>query len=88
MKVWVYKSERKSGYYLYVSKKDDFSDIPSALLTRLGKLDLALEFDLHAERKLASENALTVLGNLRQQGYHLQINDPLHYEPLHYEPLN
>ena len=53
--------------------------MPYTLLKGLGKLDLALEFDLRAERKLASENASTVLNNLQQQGYHLQINDPLLY---------
>ncbi len=82
MNVWVYKSERKNGYYLYVPTADDFSNVPDTLLTGLGKLDLALEFDLHAERKLASENAATVLNNLQQQGYHLQINDPLLYGKL------
>jgi len=82
MRVWVYKSERKSGYYLYVSAEDDFSDVPDTLINGLGKLELALEFDLSADRKLASENADTVLGNLRQQGYHLQINDPLVYGKL------
>ena len=82
MKVWVYKSERKNGYYLYLSAADDFSDVPDTLLTGLGKLELALEFDLHADRKLASENAATVLENLQQQGYHLQINDPLPYGVL------
>ncbi len=82
MNVWVYKSDRKSGYYLYVTAKDDFSAVPDTLLTRLGKLELALEFELHKKRKLASENAETVLENLRQQSYHLQINDPLVYGSL------
>lgn len=79
MNVWVYKSERKTGYYLYVATRDDFSEVPDALLKGLGKLDLALEFDLHADRRLASENAETVLNNLDKQGYHLQINDPMIY---------
>jgi uncharacterized protein YcgL (UPF0745 family) len=79
MKVWVYKSERKSSYYLYVATEDDFSNVPDALLKGLGKLDLALEFILHADRKLASENTETVLSNLNNQGYHLQINEPMLY---------
>lgn len=79
MRVWVYKSERKSGYYLYTAVADDFSAVPDPLLTRLGKLELALEFDLRADRKMASEKADIVLGNLANQGYHLQISDPLLY---------
>jgi len=60
-----------------VSGENDFSAVPDKLLTALGSLEYALDFELHADRKLASENAGTVLANIREHGYHLQINDPL-----------
>ena len=77
--MWVYKSERKNGCYVYVSGESDFSRVPEKLLATLGKLNFALELDLHADRKLASENPAKVLQNLLDHGYHLQINDPLLY---------
>lgn len=77
MKVWVYRSERRNGYYLYVGSEDALNDVPEALLSRLGKLELALELELKPDRRLASENAATVLKNIERQGYHLQISDPL-----------
>lgn len=77
MKVSVYRSERKNGYYLYVGSEEALKEVPEALLTRLGKLELALELDLQPDRRLASENAVTVLENIERQGYHLQISDPL-----------
>ena len=77
MKVFVYHSLKKSGYYLYVANKDDFSPVPEALLPRLGKLEFALEFELDKNRRLATENPQTVIDNLKSTGYHLQITDPL-----------
>ena len=86
MRVWVYKSGRKNGCYIYVSGENDFSDVPAKLLTALGDLEYALDLELQADRKLASENAETVLENIRQHGYHLQINDPLLYGKLPSQP--
>jgi len=47
----------------------------------LGELSPALTFELTKDRKLATENPETVLQNLQQTGYHLQITDPL--APIH-----
>jgi len=47
------------------------------LLKALGELQPALTFELTKDRKLATENPETVLQNLQQTGYHLQITDPL-----------
>lgn len=81
MQVYVYHSLKKNGYYLYVSQHDNFESVPDNLLQALGKLEPALNFELTASRKLASENPETVLENIQQSGYHLQITDPL--APIH-----
>ncbi len=77
MDVFVYRSNKKNGYYLYLAEKDNFSGVPEGLISALGTLDLTLEFKLDAARKLAKEDPEAVLNNLRQNGYHLQINDQL-----------
>lgn len=77
MKVFIYRSNKKDGYYLYSATKDGFESVPDSLLGALGQLELVMELDLDANRKLAREDPKVVLKNLQQQGFHLQINDPL-----------
>ena len=73
MQCYVYKGSRKEGAYLYLRLEDDFSEVPEQLLKSLGKLSLALSFELHAERKLAQADPATVRADLEKQGFHLQL---------------
>ena len=77
MDVFVYRSNKKTGFYVYLPKKDDFSAIPPQLSQALGKLDYSMEFDLNPDRKLATEDPQKVLDNIAELGFHLQITDPL-----------
>ena len=77
MDVFVYRSNKKTGFYVYLPKKDDFTAIPSALGQALGKLEYSMEFDLTPTRTLASEDPQKVLDNIAELGFHLQITDPL-----------
>jgi len=65
MNVYVYRSLKKNGYYLYVAGENDFHAVPDNLLKALGDLEPALTFELTKDRKLASENPETVLENLQ-----------------------
>jgi len=76
MKVFVYRSLKKSGYYLYVPEQDNFEKVPVDLKQALGKLEFALDFELTHDRRLANESPEKVKSNLQQVGYHLQITDP------------
>ena len=76
MKVFVYRSLKKNGYYLYVPVQDNFDKVPSDLKQALGKLEFSLDFELTSDRKLATESPEKVKSNLEQLGYHLQITDP------------
>ena len=75
MQCYVYKSKRKINTYVYLCVRDDFSKLPPSIVQHLGQLELVLEFDLHAERKLAKENAALLLSNLETQGFHIQLPD-------------
>ncbi|MFT7413989.1 MAG: hypothetical protein ACI9FO_000644 [Methylophagaceae bacterium] len=78
MNVYIYKSSRKSGLYIYITQKDDFSEVPQALYDSMGKEPIfVMEIELTAERKLARENVETVLKNLETKGFHLQIPPPI-----------
>ena len=73
MQCFVYRSRKKVDTYLYISRPDDFSDIPTGLMRLFGKPEFALQFDLTPDRKLAAANAKDVIKSLNQQGFYLQM---------------
>lgn len=73
MQCAIYKSRRKQDTYLYLATKDDFSNIPDALLKLLGEPVHVMDLELRPDRKLAREDTAEVLRNLRERGWHLQI---------------
>lgn len=74
MQCFVYRSSKKEGLYVYVSKKDQLQLLPDPVLQQLGdNAELALTFDLDSGMTLGSENPAEVLSNLSQQGYHIQM---------------
>lgn len=78
MNAYIYKSSRKSELYLYITQKDDFSNIPQALYDSMGKEPIfVMKIELTPERKLARENVNTVIKNLETKGFHLQIPPPI-----------
>ena len=73
MQCAIYRSSRKQDTYLYLAAKDDFSCVPENLLQLLGKTLHVMDLELHPERRLAQEDAVEVLQNLQQRGWHLQM---------------
>ncbi|MGK0171041.1 MAG: hypothetical protein ACI9W2_002770 [Gammaproteobacteria bacterium] len=73
---WVYRGKKQPDMYLYVGAKDDFSDVPEELLARMGPLELALQFELDAQRRLARAEPTAVLSALAEHGYYLQLPPP------------
>ena len=76
MDCFVYRSQKKSGMYLYLSKKDDFTDVPEALMKLLGELTFSFEFDLSEDRKLVREESQEVIRIMQESGYFLQMPPP------------
>ncbi len=71
--VEVFRSSREAGCYLYVDKKEGMARVPSTLLERFGKPETAMTLILEPYRKLARADATTVLDNIREQGFYLQM---------------
>jgi len=69
----VYKVRKKVDHYLYVEKEDDFSQVPEALMTMLGQLELVISLELSAERKLAQADVNDVMRQINDQGYYFQM---------------
>ncbi len=73
MKCFVYKSLKKEELYLYLEKKDSFSEIPAPLLNSLGRLEFVMSLEITPERKLAREDANKVMASLQEKGFFVQM---------------
>ena len=72
----VYKSIRKSQTYLFISKRDDFSPVPDALLAQFGPPQLVSILNINQETKLALAEAAKVITAITNNGYYLQLPPP------------
>lgn len=70
---WIYKSPRKDEMYLYLAAEEDFEPVPDDLLKAFGRPQFVMQLTLSLERSLAREDVGTVMTNLREQGFHLQL---------------
>jgi uncharacterized protein YcgL (UPF0745 family) len=69
----VYKSRKKADTYLYINKRDDFSEVPKMLLETFGLPKFVMLVPLHKPRKVANISIEKLTKNLREKGYYLQI---------------
>ncbi|NMH61329.1 YcgL domain-containing protein [Alteromonas ponticola] len=69
----VYKTRRKEGMYLYLPKKDHFTDVPEALLATFGKPQFVTLVAMEKHSKMAGVETETLQQALREDGYYLQM---------------
>ncbi|MCC5852528.1 MAG: YcgL domain-containing protein [Alkalimonas sp.] len=72
----VYKSLKKEQTYLYIERRDDFSNVPEALLATFGTPQLVTLIDLNKRTSLAQADLSKVKAALTEQGYYLQLPPP------------
>ena len=82
MKTWIYRCSNKPDLYIYLAERDDFSQVPPAMLTSLGNINFAMELELNEHTKLAREDAAKVMHNLSENGFHLQLPPPVLTEQM------
>jgi len=70
---FIYASAKKNEMYLYINDKDNFDDVPEALLSKFGVPIFVMVLELSQRKSLARESLTTVKQNLAEQGYHLQM---------------
>jgi uncharacterized protein YcgL (UPF0745 family) len=73
-RIYIYRSNRQPGTYLYLPEKDDFELLPESLCILLGQLDFSFEFDLTTNHRLMQADAETVLKSIYDKGYFLQLS--------------
>jgi uncharacterized protein YcgL (UPF0745 family) len=69
----VYKSSKKVQTYLFINKRDDFSDVPEALMKMFGKPVMVTVLNLATKVKLGFSDLDKVKVSLVKQGYYLQL---------------
>ena len=76
----VYKSKRKPGAYLYVTKRDDFDRLPEDLMASFGPPQFVMLFNLNGKKSLANVSKEAVLEKIQTTGFYLQL--PKQYDGL------
>ncbi|MGY3569228.1 YcgL domain-containing protein [Vibrio sp. SCSIO 43135] len=71
----IYKSSKKEGAYLYIPKKDDFSQVPDTLMQMFGKPIFVMVIKLDG-RKLAQVDVEKVKASMEEEGFFLQLPPP------------
>ncbi|MDN3609549.1 YcgL domain-containing protein [Vibrio ostreicida] len=71
----IYKSSKKEGAYLYIPKKDDFSQVPDTLMQMFGKPFMVMVVKLEG-RTLAQVDVEKVKQSLKTDGFFLQLPPP------------
>jgi len=85
MKCKIYRSDTKSGLYVYLSEGKEISDLPEELVKKLGKYTEVMELDFNSRNKLAHEDIKIVKNNLKEVGYHLQIPNDIVKNVINYK---
>ena len=70
--------------YLYIHEDKTIDDLPEDLIKMVKQLTHVIDLELTPERKLAREDVVHVMKNIKEKGFHLQMPpDPLKPELYH-----
>ncbi|MCD8547722.1 MAG: YcgL domain-containing protein [Aeromonadaceae bacterium] len=73
----VYKSRKKEQTYLYVVRRDDFSQVPAELMTLFGPPQFVMLLPLTQAVSLPGVAYETLCEALAQRGFYLQLPPPV-----------
>lgn len=71
--VKVYRSSVKPDMYIFVAADEELSRLPEELMKRFGRPIEAMSIELDADVVLARADAVTVLEQIQQEGFYLQM---------------
>ncbi len=73
MLCFIYRCNLKPDMYIYLAEEDNFENVPKEIFSTLGIVEFSMELDVSSDTKLAREDTSTVLNNLKEHGFHLQL---------------
>lgn len=71
--VKIYRSSVKPDMYIFVAADEELSRVPEELMKRFGRPIEAMSIELDADVVLARTDAVTVLEQIQQEGFYLQM---------------
>lgn len=69
----VYRSPKKIDTYLYVAKRDDFSRVPSALMTQFGTPQFVMMVIASKRETIAGIKRDNFIQKIEKEGFYLQL---------------
>ncbi len=76
MQVDIYASRRRSEMFWYLPEGAAPEALEDKLQQLLGPMRLALQLELHPDRKLLRADVQTVMQEIQEKGYYLQLPPP------------
>ncbi len=73
MLCYIYRCSLKPDMYIYLAEEDVFDNVPKEIFNSLGIVEFSMELEITPETKLAREDTATVLSNLKEHGFHIQL---------------
>ena len=73
MLCFIYRCSLKPDMYIYLAEEDVFDNVPREIFNSLGIVEFSMELELTPDTRLAREDIETVLKNLEEHGFHLQL---------------
>jgi len=73
MLCFIYRCSLKPDMYIYLAEEDVFDNVPREIFNSLGIVEFSMELELTSRTKLAREDIETVVNNLKEHGFHLQL---------------
>ena len=73
MECFIYRCSLKPDMYIYLAEEDVFECVPKEIFNSLGIVEFSMELDITPDMKLARENTETVISNLKEHGFHIQL---------------
>jgi len=73
MLCFIYRCSLKPDMYIYLAEEDVFDNVPKEIFNSLGIVEFSMEIEIRPDTRLAREDTETVISNLREHGFHLQL---------------
>jgi uncharacterized protein YcgL (UPF0745 family) len=73
MQCFIYRCSLKPDMYIYLAEEDVFDKVPKEIFNSLGIVEFSMELEITSDTRLAREDANTVIKNLSEYGFHIQL---------------
>ena len=73
MQCFIYRCSLKPDMYIYLEEEDVFDNVPKEIFNSLGIVEFSMELEIDPETRLAREDTETVISNLKEHGFHIQL---------------